>query len=433
MAHAVNMQDIPRSLIEGERLAPRGRTLQVAGLALLAVGAWLGWSGDQGFLMRAWLQGWLFAVSICLGGLFFTFIQHLTHAGWSVVVRRPAEALAGNLQWLWLGFVPIALLWWQDRLDVLFPWANLEHLKQVAPDEVAVVQKKVAYLNSGFFMIRAVVYLLVWAILARFFVGNSSAQDQDGSVDRTRRMERWAGPAAILFGLTTTFAAFDWIMSLNPAWFSTMFGVYFFAMSACGFFATIPIVLHLLQRAGKIENDVTKEHFQDLGKLLFGFGIVFHMYIAFSQFMLLWYANIPEATGWFLARTTGPWTALMWMLPIGHFAIPFVLLISKHAKRTVPFLCVICVWLLVMHFMDLYLAVMPEVPTKMLEKASGLTVWQAEVTPAELGWSPSLVDVTLVLGLLALMAGVTIRRMGRACLVPIRDPRLHEAVRFENM
>ena len=422
------LADGPRQL---GSLAPKGFRLATgAGLGLVAISIAIAAMTDMdlGLFMKSYLLAFCYVLSICLGGLFFTLVQHITRAGWSVSVRRTAETIAANLQVIWVLFLPILVLSLMKDGKVLYSWMSPE---KVEADFL--YQHKSPYLNEGFWAVRAVVFLGIWAALGWFYHATSVRQDADGDKRHTHLMQKFAPVGILLFALTLTYAAIDWIMALEAHWFSTMFGVYFFAMSACGFFATIPIVLHLLQRAGKIENDVTKEHFQDLGKLLFGFGVVFHMYIAFSQFMLLWYANIPEATGWFLARTTGPWTALMWMLPIGHFAIPFVLLISKHAKRTVPFLCVMCVWLLVMHFMDLYLAVMPEVPTKMLEKATSLTAWQGEVTPAELGWSPSLVDVTLVLGLLGLMAGVTIRRMGRASLVPIRDPRLHEAVRFENM
>ncbi|MFM7807829.1 MAG: hypothetical protein ACKPEA_07835, partial [Planctomycetota bacterium] len=271
MAHALNANSIPASAISGERLAPRSRALTVAGLALVAVGAWMG-SGSGAVLAKWWLQAWLFAVSLSLGSLFFVIIQHLTRAGWSVVVRRVAESIASNLSWLWMGFLPIAWLWFNGKLDTLFPWANLEHLRQVAPAEADLIEKKSAFLNPGFFMIRAAVYMLVWAMLARFFVSNSVAQDGDRSVARSEAMTKWAGPAAILFGVTVTFAAFDWIMSLNPAWFSTMFGVYFFAACCAGGFSTIAFTCLRVQQRGLMREVITPEHYQDLGKLLFGFG-----------------------------------------------------------------------------------------------------------------------------------------------------------------
>ena len=274
MAHALNANSIPASAISGERLAPRSRALTIAGVVLLVVGFAMVRT-NPGFAAKAWLQAWLFAVSLSLGALFFVIIQHLTRAGWSVVVRRVAECIAANLAWLWLGFLPIAWLWFDGRLDTLFPWANLDHLRETAPDEAALVAKKAAFLNPGFFMIRAAAYLLVWALLARFFVSNSVAQDSDRSVARSEKMGKWAGPAAILFGLTTTFAAFDWIMSLNPAWFSTMFGVYFFAACCAGGFSAITLVCLRAQGHGLMKDLITPEHYQDLGKMLFGFGIVF--------------------------------------------------------------------------------------------------------------------------------------------------------------
>jgi len=415
-----------------------GRTFRLAlgaGVALLVLSfvIAIATSMDLGRFMKSYLLAFAYLLTICLGALFFTMVQHITKAGWSVTIRRTSEAIAANLTMIWVLFLPIAfvVLTAPDDKYVLYSWMSE---KKVAEDWL--YQHKLPYLNEGFWAVRAVLFLAVWAGLGWFFHSRSVRQDADGDKRHSHAMQKWAPLGILLFALTLTFAAVDWIMALEAHWFSTMWGVYFFAMSATGFFATLPIVLYLMQRAGKIENDVTKEHFQDIGKLLFGFGVVFHAYIAFSQFMLLWYANIPETTGWFIVRTTGPWYWLLWLVPIGHFAIPFVLLISKHAKRAVPFLCVVAGWILVMHFVDLYLAVMPEMPIKMLADAPSLEAFKAAAVadPAQhLGWKPSLVDVTLVLAFLAIGTAFTARRLGQASLVPERDPRLHEALRFENM
>jgi hypothetical protein len=406
-----------------------------AGLAMLVLSFIVAFATkmDLARFMKSYLLAFAYVLTICLGALFFTVVQHITKAGWSVTVRRVAEAIAANLKLVWILFIPIAIAALVGDGKVLYSWMDPKKLDPTYGGYDFLYDHKSPYLNQGFWLVRAVLFLGVWAALGWFYHATSVRQDSDGDKRHSHLMQKVAPIAILLFAVTLTFASVDWVMALEAHWFSTMFGVYFFAMSATGFFATIPIVIYLLQRAGKIENDVTKEHFQDLGKLLFGFGIIFHAYIAFSQFMLLWYANIPEATGWFIARISGPWYWLMWLVPIGHFAIPFVLLVSKHAKRTVPFLCVMCVWMLAMHFVDLYLAVMPEIPLKMLEEATTLTSWQGEVTAAQLGWAPSLVDVTLVLGLLGVMAAFTARRLGAASLVPSRDPRLAESLRFENM
>ncbi|NBX26073.1 MAG: quinol:cytochrome C oxidoreductase [Planctomycetes bacterium] len=428
MAHALNANSIPASAISGERLAPRARAVAVAGAALVLAG--LGLAGG-GAGTKAWLHAWLFATSISLGALFFVIIQHLTRAGWSVVVRRIAEALAWNLSWLWLGFLPIAGLWWTGKLDTLFPWANLEHLRQVAPDEAALVAKKAAYLNPAFFMIRAAVYLVVWALLARFFVANSAAQDSDHSVARSQTMSKWAGPAAILFGLTTTFAAFDWIMSLNPAWFSTMFGVYFFAACAAGGFSAIAFTGLRLQQRGLLRDVITPEHYQDLGKLLFGFGVVFWAYIAFSQYMLIWYGNVPEETTWFLARQVGQWRLVSAALLFGHFVIPFLFLISRWTKRWRGTLLFGVSWMLVFHWVDLAYLIHPVIPHDIGSFAS-YDALQAAYAGEKSGLlQPGL--LALSIGFLFLLLGGTLARLARTGLLCKGDPRLAESLRFENM
>jgi hypothetical protein len=429
MAHALNANSIPASAISGERLAPRSRALTIAGVVLLVVGFAMVRT-NPGFAAKAWLQAWLFAVSLSLGALFFVIIQHLTRAGWSVVVRRVAECIAANLSWLWLGFLPIAWLWFDGRLDTLFPWANLDHLRETAPDEAALVAKKAAFLSPGFFMIRAAVYLLVWALLARFFLSNSVAQDSDHSVARSEKMGKWAGPAAILFGLTTTFASFDWIMSLNPAWFSTMFGVYFFAACCAGGFSAIALMCLRAQGHGLLKDLVTPEHYQDLGKMLFGFGIVFWAYIAFSQYMLIWYGNVPEETTWFMARQIGQWRIVSAALLFGHFVIPFLFLISRWTKRWRGTLTFGVVWMLVFHWVDLAYLIQPVIPHDIGKYDTYDALLAAYANEAAPVLNPGL--LALSVGMLFLLVGRTLARLVRTGLLCKGDPRLAESLRFEN-
>jgi hypothetical protein len=430
MAHAMNASSISASAISGERLRPRARLLCFAGGMMLVVGGFMAASGPAGFGAKAFLQGWLFALSISLGALFFVIIQHLTRAGWSVVVRRVAEGIAWNLVWLWAGFILIANMWFKGQLDTLFPWANLDHLREIAPEEAALVAKKAAFLNPGFFMIRGVVYLVVWALLARFFVANSAAQDIDRSVERSRSMSKWAGPAAILFGLTTTFAAFDWIMSLNPAWFSTMFGVYFFAACAAGGFSMIALVCLRVQAQGLMRDLITAEHYQDLGKMLFGFGIVFWAYIAFSQYMLIWYGNVPEETTWFLARQVGQWRLVSAALLLGHFVIPFLFLISRWTKRWKGTLTFGVVWMLVFHWVDLAYLIQPVIPHDL-----GTFETYDALLAAYSGERAPLLDPAMLApsaGFFLLLVGGTLARLSRTGLLCKGDPRLAESLRFEN-
>ena len=173
--------------IRADALATPGTGLRILGFAILVIAFVLGMrTPDQGLFLRIWMQSWLFVTSISLGALFFLIVHHITHAGWSVVVRRPAEAIAANLQWVWIGFLPFVFYAWKGELDFIFPWANLAALKEISLAEAELVAKKSAFLNEKFFMIRAAVYLLTWFVLARFFVGNSVAQDSDGSVAHTK-------------------------------------------------------------------------------------------------------------------------------------------------------------------------------------------------------------------------------------------------------
>jgi hypothetical protein len=436
MAHATAHADLGASNTQLPPVALGLRNVAFGvGAVGLAAGAALGYSGafgtDPHHFWRAYLIAFLFGLTPCLGALFFVFIQHLTRAGWSVAVRRPAEAIASNLRWYWLLFLPFAVLWAMGKANVLWIWADMATLEANNPAEYHIVHAKEGFLNPTFFWIRAAVYFAAWAFLAHFFLVNSAHQDGDGSVATSARMQKWSGPAAIVFGLTTTFAAFDWIMSLSPAWFSTMFGVYFFCGCATAGFSAMILVVLRLQRLGALKGIVTSEHHQDMGKLLFAFGMVFWAYIAFSQYMLIWYANVPEETGWFLARQIGGWAPMSFVLLFGHFVVPFVLMISKWPKRMPAVLAAAAVWMLCAHYVDLYWLVMPEIPHDIGEFTTYSQVAEKDAGTATHVLNP--VNFLLAIGALGLVAGGTLNALGRVALVPMRDPRLGESLAFENM
>ncbi|MCE9619339.1 MAG: quinol:cytochrome C oxidoreductase [Planctomycetes bacterium] len=432
MSQSAPVINLSTANIRGESLSTPGQLMRLLGLAILAGSFLMGLNAtDQGLFLRTWMQAWLFVTTVSLGALFFLIVQHITHAGWSVVVRRPAEALASNLQWLWIGFLPFVFYWWKGQLDFIFPWANLEALKHISLEEAELVAKKSAFLNDRFFMIRAAIYLVTWFALSKFFVGNSFAQDSDGSVARTKKLEKWAGPAAILFGVTTSFAAFDWIMSLNPAWFSTMFGVYFFVGCCTGGFACLGIVCLRLQQLGYLKGVITSEHYQDIGKLLFAFGVVFWAYIAFSQYMLIWYGNIPEETAWFLARQIGEWRVVSVVLLFGHFILPFLFLISRWTKRWRGTLFFACVWMLAAQWFDLYYLIHPHIPHDI-----GTFSTYDQILAKYAGESAHFLNPwnwVLLAGFWLMMVGTTLRRLGSMGLLCVRDPRLAESLRFENI
>ncbi|RLS25000.1 MAG: quinol:cytochrome C oxidoreductase [Planctomycetota bacterium] len=436
MGHATTHTDLSSQNIQLPAIALNFRKLAI-GVAVVGLGggAAIGYTGafdtDAHHFWHAYLIAFLFGLTMCLGGLFFVFVQHLTRAGWSVAVRRPAEALAANLRWIWVLFLPFAALWMMGKANIVWIWADMETLKANNEAEFLIVQAKTAFLNPTFFWIRACVYFVVWAALSHFFLTNSVRQDESGDRAISSRMQKFSAPTAILFGLTITFAAFDWIMSLSPAWFSTMFGVYFFCGCATAGFAMMILITVRLTQLGALKGIVSREHFQDMGKLMWAFGIVFWAYIGFSQYMLIWYANLPEETGWFLARQIGGWGFFSFALLFGHFVLPFVGLLSKWMKRAPLILSIGAVWMLCFHYVDLYWLIMPEIPSD-LDTFAKYADMSAKYADTQTHFSNP-VNFLLALGVAGTVIAGTISTLSRVALVPKQDPRLAESIRFENM
>lgn len=239
----------------------------------------------------------------------------------------------------------------------------------------------------------------------------------------------------ILYAFTQSFAAIDWMMTLQPKWYSTMFPVYFWVCTLCGFFALVILFARFLQRTGHINRLITTEHYHDLGKLLFAFGVVFWAYIAFSQYMLIWYANIPVETNWYIVRQLGGWGPISLMLLFGHFVVPFVFLVTRWTKRWRITLTIIASWLLLMFFLDIYWLVMPVVPEEAIAQATTynqLAGWAAD-GEIEIGYGWSILNFTCMFGMVATLCGGTLINLRSCNLVPTSDPRLHESLQFENV
>ena len=288
------------------------------GLALTAVSTAVGFSEvlrEQFYF--SYLIAWTFCLSLALGCLFVVLIKHLTRAHWVVVVRRWPEAVAASFPLLAILFIPI-LIGLFDGHGPYHHW-NVEGIDDPTSDYYdEIVAGKIAYLNRPFFIVRVVLYLLVWTFVAGRLWRLSLLQDltKDPAISaRQRHLSAWGLPAV---GLTTAFASFDLLMSLDPHWFSTIFGVYFFAGAFMSAFALTAVCMTLFQRAGMLRGTVTAEHYHDLGKLMFGF-VVFWAYIAFSQYMLIWYGGIPEETIWFQHRLEHGWREFSGVLLIGPF------------------------------------------------------------------------------------------------------------------
>jgi hypothetical protein len=277
-----------------------------------------------------------------------------------------------------------------------------------------VMAKKSAFLNKNFFYLRALLYFLIWTVLAVKLFGFSAQQDSSKDPKLTVRAQGFAPAGTFLFALSLTFAAFDWVMSLEPTWFSTIFGVYYFATGVVSSLAVIILVTMALRKSGPLEGAVTPEHYHDLGKLMFGFN-VFWAYIGFSQFMLIWYAALPEETTWYHNRWDfGPWAKVSMTVLVVHFVIPFFWLISRNFKRNLGRLQVGAAILLVAHFIDIYWFVMPN-------SALGSNDFSFH-------W----LDIACVLAVGGTYAAFVFFRMTKHSLVPVGDPRLERSLHFQN-
>jgi hypothetical protein len=380
------------------RLPAIGAGIGVAGL-LLSLGLRAGSPKQFAF---SWLAAFLFFLSLALGALYFVLIHYATQAGWGIVVRRLAENTMGTLPLFALLFVPVLL-----GMTDLFPW-----IQGIAEGKDHVLVGKAPYLNTSFFVGRAVAYFALWSAIALFYLRRSRRQDATREAALSVGLRRFSGPAVIVLALTQTFAAVDWIMSLDPYWYSTIFGVYWFAGSFVSFFALMTLMVVALRRAGLMTEIVGLEHFHDLGKLLFAFT-VFWAYIGFSQYFLIWYGNIPEETIFFRHRLVGSWSAVSFLLAAGHFVVPFFFFMPRTIKRKPALLAAGAAWMLAMHWVDVYWLVMPALHPE------GVTISWLDVAAllAVGGW---------------FLAGLSWMMQGSP-LVPVGDPRLPESLSFENV
>jgi hypothetical protein len=380
------------------RLPVIGAVCAVLGAALCAM---LGAANPKQFFF-SWLVSFLFFLSLALGALFFVLIQYAAQGGWGIVLRRIGETTFATLPVMAALFLPLLL-----GLRDLYAWAA-----PGAAEHDALLRWKAPFLNVPFFLVRAALYFGCWSVIALFYYRVSRGQDATGDLAVSARLRRLAGPAIMVLALTQTFAAIDWIMSLSPRWYSTIFGVYFFAGSFLGFIALLSVVAPAMRRARLLDTVISADHLHDIGKLLFAFT-AFWAYIAFSQFFLIWYANLPEETIWYKARMEGSWLTVSLLLMAGHFAAPFFYLMGRAVKRRNSTLALGGAWLLVMHFVDLY--------------------WQVMPTLHPDGLRPSMLDVAALVAIGGCFVGAASWLMRRQALVPLRDPRLAESLAFENV
>jgi hypothetical protein len=370
--------------------------LALLGLAFSVVGAIL--SPRQ--FSFSWLFAFAYFFTLCAGCLFWIIVHHATDAEWSVLVRRQLENIVALWPVLALLFIPILIFRHQ-----LYSWMN------IPPGEDPVLDAKRPYLNFNFFLVRAVVFLGFFIISAWLLKKYSVSQDKDGNPRFTIKMRKVAFVSLPLFALALTFGAFDWLMSLNYHWFSTMWGVYIFA-GACGAsMSLLVLVITALRNAGYLKDVITMEHYHAMGKWMLAFT-VFWAYIGFSQYMLIWYANIPEETEYFIRRNTESWWLLSTFLVFGRFFLAFPILLMRSIKKKPQQICIMAGWILFMQLLDMYIVVLPAL------HGNGVHL--------------SILDFVPLIAIGATLAFFYLRIVGKTSLFPVRDPRLIESLRLTN-
>jgi hypothetical protein len=388
--HAPTVTDVPALA----RLQSRGLILAAVGLLAGIVGAFL----DLDQFFRSWLVGFLFVLGFALGSLALLMLQHLSGGQWGLVSRRVFEAASRTLPLVALLFIPIAF-----GMQTLFPWAR----PAAASDPI--LQMKASYLNVTFFFVRAVIYFVVWMLLSTLLTRWSAAQDRGELAivaGDTVRFRRVSAPGMLAFFITMTFASVDWIMSLDPHWFSTIYGLLTVASQGLSALALAIAVLALVATATPVAGLLVPRHFHDLGKLLLAF-VMLWAYLSFSQFLIIWSGNLPEEIPWYINRLRGGWGVVSLLLVVGHFALPFMLLLSRDLKRRPALLAQVAVAVIVMRLVDI--------------------IWLVAPSPEREGFPIHWMDIALPAGLFGLWLFVFARNLRAWPLMPLNDPYFKEA------
>lgn len=369
--------------------------LGLIGVGLIAFGLGLFLSEER--VWTSYLVSFFYFSCLGLGGLFFAAIQHITKAGWSTSIRRYAEAMTAFIPFILVGSLILLL-----GAKVLFPWTHEDVI-----NSSTLIKAKTAYLNIPFMAIRLVICSLGWFAFKWFIVGNSTNQDQSGDSQLTLKNVGLSIAFIVFFALSFSFFSVDLLMSLLPTWYSTIFGVYCFAGLFQATFAVLALMIIFMKRAGFVKGYITVEHLHDIVKFMKGFT-VFWAYIAFSQFMLIWYANIPEETEYYIMRSQNGWLAISFLLLIFRFIVPFIALLPRGLKRNENHVIAVSVLVLVMQYIDIYWMVYPNFNEGNIKFG--------------------VLEIGLFLGFLGLFLLAVTSFFKKYSVVALKDPRLHEAI-----
>ncbi|MCZ6702466.1 MAG: quinol:cytochrome C oxidoreductase [Ignavibacteria bacterium] len=374
------------------------------GIILLIIGVVLGLVGfivDPARASFNYLIAYTFLISIAVGALFLIALEYATGAIWSVPFRRVTEFFAAIIPLLLILVIPLLF-----NMHNLFHWT---HEEVVAGDKI--LQGKAPYLNVSFFVIRAFVIIGIWSLFYFFLTRNSLKQDSSGDQKLTGKNIKLSTVFIVIFAITISITSFDWLMSVEPHWFSTIFGIYYFSGTVVAALAAVTLAVVLLKEKGYLPEKITSDHLYSLGALMFVF-VNFWAYIAFSQYLLIWYADLPEETFWFLQKWEGSWAIFSILLIVIQFLVPFVALLSKPAKMNPKRLKFIAIWLLFAHLFDLYWLVMPQMP--------GL----------EGGYVFSWIDFVFPIATVGFVILIFAMKAKKENLIPVGDPKLERGLDF---
>jgi hypothetical protein len=385
----------------------QNRALVIGGVALVAGAVGAVMNPDQFF--RSWLIGFLFCLSFSIGSLALLMLQHLSGGQWGLVSRRVFEAGTSTLPFVAALFIPVVL-----GLPKIFLWARPE---AVAADHI--LQMKAPYLNFWFFVVRAVIFFAFWLVCA--WLLNKWSSDQDRG-EHTRKVDSirfrtLSAPGLLFLVLTVSFASVDWIMSLDPHWFSTIFGLLTVAGYGLSTLALTVIVLSMVDKDGSARAYLTSRHFHDLGKLLLAFTMLW-AYLSFSQFLIIWSGNLPEEIPWYIQRIRGAWGYVAIALVVGHFMLPFTLLLSATLKKRSGTLARVAAFILVMRLVDLIWYVAPTFSHATPGEAAA-----AHAPAFPFHW----MDIALPVGLIGVWLFLFARSLRNRTLFPVNDPYFKEA------
>jgi hypothetical protein len=368
--------------------------LLFGGIGAAVIGGLVSQSWTQ--VAFSYLLAFMFLLSLCLGSLFLVIIHHLVDANWSLPIRRVLEHISSSIWVLGIGVIPIILL----RKE-LYTWMKLDASTDHA------LHAKHALFNEPVFIFVSILLFVIWTVLSRAFRKQSLLQDETGSAECTGKMRKYAGGGIFIFGFSLTLGAIFWMKGLQHQWFSTMYGVYYFAESVWVTLATTYLITYLLKKWGPLKDVVTTNTFHSIGTLLFAFT-VFYSYIHFSQYFLIWNAAIPEETFWYVIRDQGSWHSIGLLLIFGHFFVPFLLLLRIDAKLNPNLMVPVIVLVWCLHYIDMSFNIMPVLSPE--------------------GFHAHLLDFAfLALGAGAIMK-VVVKAFNAHPPYPQRDPRIAEAM-----